>query len=61
MQGIDIRGAKREVGPQAKAVVDRTASLFFKNDAVRLDRKTLSEKDRQRPGVGPSGDAWSQR
>jgi hypothetical protein len=38
-QGINIRGPRQEIGPQAKAVINRTASPFFENDAVRLERQ----------------------
>jgi hypothetical protein len=36
-QGIDIGGTRREMRPQTKTGVDRTASPFFENHAVRFE------------------------
>jgi hypothetical protein len=37
-EGIDIRGARRKMGPQTKAGVDRAPRTFFENHAMLFER-----------------------
>jgi len=38
-EGIDIGGARREMGPQTKTGVDRTPRTFFENHAMLFECK----------------------